>query len=88
MNLLDNLLLGFNTITEGLENLLVNEDYIFVSNKDGKILCTVYNNDEGRVLLERYMEEQDFSKDDVSVSVLDTLESEDLEEIFKSHQLT
>lgn len=88
MNLLDNLLLGFNTITEGLENLLVNEDYIFVSNKDGKILCTVYNNDEGRVLLERYMEEQHFSKGDVSVSVLDTLESEDLEEIFKSHQLT
>lgn len=87
MNLIDNLLQGFNTITEGLEDILVNEDYVFVSDKDGRILCTVYNSDEGRALLDQYLEVNSLTKDSVSVSVLNTLESEDLEEIFLAHQL-
>lgn len=87
MNLIDNLLINFNTITSGLEDLLINENYIFVSDKKGNVLCTVYNDDKGRSLLEEYLDKQHMTKEDVSVSVMDTLANDELEGIFKSHQL-
>ncbi|QUH30059.1 hypothetical protein [Vallitalea guaymasensis] len=87
MNIIDNLIESFNTISEGLEKILSNEDYIFVNDKDGNIICTLYNSDKERNLLDEYLEDNQISKDDVSITVMDTLESEDLEELFKKHQI-
>lgn len=87
MNIIDNLIESFNTISEGLEKILSNENYIFVNDKDGNIICTLYNSDKERNLLNEYLEDNQISKDDVSITVMDTLESEDLEELFKKHQI-
>ncbi|WP_113673565.1 hypothetical protein [Vallitalea guaymasensis] len=87
MNIIDNLIESFNTISEGLEKILSNENYIFVNDKDGNIICTLYNSDKERNLLDEYLEDNQISKDDVSITVMDTLESEDLEELFKKHQI-
>ncbi|GMQ57588.1 hypothetical protein AN1V17_19830 [Vallitalea sediminicola] len=87
MNIIDNLIESFNTISEGLEKVLSNENYIFVNDKDGNIICTLYNSDKERNLLDEYLEDSHISKDDVSITVMDTLESEDLEELFKKHQI-
>jgi len=87
LNIIDNLIESFNTISEGLEKILSNENYIFVNDKDGNIICTLYNSDKERNLLDEYLEDNQISKDDVSITVMDTLESEDLEELFKKHQI-
>ncbi|GMQ64899.1 hypothetical protein [Vallitalea maricola] len=87
MYIIDNLIESFNTISEGLEKVLSNENYIFVNDKDGNIICTLYNSDKERNLLDEYLEDNQISKDDVSITVMDTLESEDLEELFKKHQI-
>ncbi|MCT4688536.1 hypothetical protein [Vallitalea sp.] len=87
MNIIDNLTESFNTIAEGLEKVLIDEDYIFVKDKEGNIICTLYNSHKERNLLDKYLQDKHLSKDDVSISVVDTLENEDLEELFKKHQI-
>ncbi|MCT4542081.1 MAG: hypothetical protein N4A63_00920 [Vallitalea sp.] len=87
MAIFDNFIDQFDSITEGLEKLFVNEDYIFVSDNDGEIICTLYNNKEGRELLDKYLEDNFLAKEDVNISIMDTLESEDVEELFKKNFL-
>lgn len=87
MEIVDNLLLGFATLTEGLEKVFVDDEFVFISDKEGNILCTIYNNNEGREVLEKYLEDNYISRDDISISVMDTLENQDLEEIFMNNRI-
>ncbi|MCT4598934.1 MAG: hypothetical protein N4A50_13780 [Vallitalea sp.] len=87
METADNILLGFVTITEGLEKVFVDDKFVFVSDKEGNVLCTIYNNNEERELLEKYLEDNFISRDDISISVMDTLENQDLEEIFMDNRI-
>jgi hypothetical protein len=87
METADNILLGFVTITEGLEKVFVYDKFVFVSDKEGNVLCTIYNNNEERELLEKYLEDNFISRDDISISVMDTLENQDLEEIFMDNRI-
>ena len=88
MNIIDNLIESYNTIVEGLEKVFDNEDYVFVKDKEDNILCTLYNTNKERDVLDRYLDDNNLSRDDVRISVLDTLESEDIKELFVKYKIT
>lgn len=88
MNIIDNLIESYNTIVEGLEKVFDNEDYVFVKDKEDNILCTLYNTNKERDVLDRYLDDNNLSRDDVRISVLNTLESEDIKELFVKYKIT
>lgn len=83
----NNILLGFATITRELEQLFIGREFVFVNDKNGNVICTIYNNNEGRELLEKYLKDNHINRDDVNISVRDTLENKEIEEIFNSHKI-
>ena len=88
MNIFDSLRDSYVAVTEGLEKTLDNKDYVFVKDKNDNIICTLNNSFKQRDMLDKYLAENNLSRDDVTITVLDTLESKDLEEIFEKHQIT
>lgn len=85
---MDNLIGSYNTIVGGLEKAIDNEDYVFVKDENENILYTLYDRNKEWNMLDKYLAENNLSRDDVRITVMDTLESKDLEEIFKEHKIT
>lgn len=88
MDIIDNLIESYNIVVGGLEKAIDNEDYVFVKDENENIIYTLYNKNKEWNLLDKYLEANNLSRDDVSITIMDTLESKDLEEIFKEHKIT
>jgi hypothetical protein len=87
MKIMDDISNTFDTLIDGMGKVLINKDYIFVEDKEGNIICTLYDTRRERGILNKYLEENNISKDEINIIVANTLESEDMEELFRKYQI-
>lgn len=66
MSILDLLLMNSNTIEKGIDHLLGRHHYLLAFDQQGNLLCTFYDMNTGRALMEHYLNNQDMDTDTVT----------------------
>lgn len=66
MSILDAFFTNSNTIEKGIDHLLGRHHYLLAFDQQGNLLCTFYDMNTGRALMEHYLKDQNIDTDTVN----------------------